>query len=263
MLVRDLLTKLNDSFPFDSQSDWDNTGLQIGNPDSVIGGIYVSLDAEIFNIKKAIEMNSNVIITHHPLFYDGVKSLTKGNFFYDVLELVIKHDISIISVHTPFDFSNDGMKKFFLTEIAKSEVKTFVEDDDLGIIFDIDKRPLRDIKLILKSHYEELLGKEKTEYIRIYGELGASIKRIAYVGGSGASFIKNAINSKVDLYITSDIKYHEAQNAIRNELCLVDLTHSVSEIQFVSIISEIIKDLGITKVYGDLDTFDGLMLKNR
>lgn len=54
MLVRDLLTKLNDSFPFDSQSDWDNTGLQIGNPDSVISGIYVSLDAEIFNIKKQL-----------------------------------------------------------------------------------------------------------------------------------------------------------------------------------------------------------------
>lgn len=263
MLVSDLLKKLSESFPFDTQSDWDNTGLQIGNPDSVISGIYVSLDVEIFNIKRAIEMNSNVIVTHHPLFYDGIKSLKKGNFFYDAVELAIKHDISIISVHTPFDFSIDGMKNYFLTEIAKSEVKTFVQDEDLGIMFNIEKRPLRDIKLILESHYKELLGEETTEYIRIYGELGESIERIAYVGGSGASFIKNALNSNVDLYITSDIKYHQAQLAIRNGLSLIDLTHSVSEIQFVYIMSEIIKRMGIAEVYCDLDTYDGLMLKNR
>lgn len=251
MKINQLIKKLDEFYPLELQLSWDNSGLQIGDKNSNIKKVYICLDLEDFHVENAIKENANLIITHHPLFMKDVKQLEKGSFYYDVIKKLILNDINVLSYHTPFDISIFGMKNFFISKLKTNEKEVFAIDENksLGSIFDIETKKLSEIVDLIKAHYIEFYDiKDWSNFIRVYGNMDRKIKRIAYLGGSGADFISDAVDKRADLYITGDIKYHDAQLAYRNNLNLIDLSHGISEIHFVDVMNEKLKELGIETV---------------
>lgn len=248
MKLSELMKKLDDFYPLCTALSWDNSGLQIGDNESLVGKIYVCLDLEDFHIDNAVNLGANLIITHHPLFFKGLKSIRKSSFYYDVIGKLILNNINVLSYHTPFDISNFGMKNFFMTKFKTCNEYDFVLDEgkSLGIVFDIKSQSLAGITDLIYKHLIERYDiRDWRKFIRVYGNKNSEIKKIAYLGGSGADFIFDAIDKHVDLYITGDIKYHDAQIAYRNNLNLIDLSHGISEIQFVDIMSDKLEDFGL------------------
>lgn len=249
MKIKDAINKIEDKFPLSTQSSWDNSGIQVGDLDADLKGVYICMDAEVDNVKEAIDLGANLIITHHPFIFSGIKSLVKGDFSYEIIDLAIKNNLTIYASHTPFDASADGMKATPLLKMARSVDYDFVADEDqtFGVIMETDNQSMEEIEDVINV----ALGKYKLTHItRIYQANDRPINRIAYMGGSGASYIAAAKARGADLYISADVKYHDAQLAKRLDLNLIDLGHDQSEMHFVDIMAEYLKDFpNVHKTY--------------
>jgi dinuclear metal center YbgI/SA1388 family protein len=95
--------------PFSLQESYDNSGLQTGSPEMEITGALICLDVTEKVVDEAIEKSANLIISHHPVIFGGIKRLTGNSFVERVLISAVKNDIAILSVHTNADSVKNGV----------------------------------------------------------------------------------------------------------------------------------------------------------
>jgi dinuclear metal center YbgI/SA1388 family protein len=109
MKLKEIVSTFEKVAPFSFQESYDNSGLQTGNPEMDIHSALICLDVteEVYN--EAIKLNVNLIISHHPLIFHGIKDLTGKNFTQRILINAVKNDIAILSVHTNFDNIENGV----------------------------------------------------------------------------------------------------------------------------------------------------------
>ena len=123
MKIENLIEKLQNFSDLSLQESWDNSGIQIllGNND--ISNIVISLDITEEVVDFAIEKNANLIISHHPLFFSGVKSINFKKPNERIIIKAIKHNISILSFHTNIDKSINGLADFFCQKLKLTDTK--------------------------------------------------------------------------------------------------------------------------------------------
>ena len=328
--VINTLNRLAPPFLIDS---WDNSGLQIGSTEKQVEKILISLDLSENTLKKAVEEQVDMIVTHHPFLFGKLKRISLDDAKGKMIRDIIKNDIIVFSMHTNLDmceggvndilceklgieikkplskfitdrlykisvfvpldyseqvrealgasgagfignyshctFSSNGTGRFLptehtnpfigitgkLEEVKEEKIETIVDEHRLQTV----------IAAMIKAHpYEEVaydiypldnkgnvygygrvgnLSKTMTlrEFsevvndnlgcsdLRIYGDLDKAIKKVAVCGGSGASFIKDACRENVDVYVTGDIKYHDAQQALELGVAVIDAGHFETE----------------------------------
>src|SRR5690606_40145332 len=83
----------------DLQESYDNSGVQLGNPDDQVNGALICIDVTEQVIDEAIELGVNLIISHHPLIFAGIKKIGDDATGH-IIRKAIKHDIAIYSAHT-------------------------------------------------------------------------------------------------------------------------------------------------------------------
>ena len=115
MLIRELIEILNKEIPEIDQENWDNSGSQLGNKDNEIKGIILCMDILDETIDYAIENDCNLIISHHPFFFNNIKSLTNDSIKGEKAYKLIKNDIYVYSLHTSFDLYKEV--KFLLLKL--------------------------------------------------------------------------------------------------------------------------------------------------
>lgn len=223
--ICDIIELLDTEYSFSLQEEWDNSGFQIGNLEAEVKGILLALDITIDSIKYALSNNINCIITHHPLFFEKIQNLNVNSEYYKKLELLIKNQINVISIHTPLDIHPNGVNKYLADKCLLNNQEVFVDYIECcgyGIVGSIENDTFKNYLTKLKNNFENP--------ILYYGNIEKSISKVAVLGGSGAFSIKDAISKKVDLLISSDFKYHDIQLALENNLNIIDLGHFESEI---------------------------------
>ncbi|TKX29984.1 Nif3-like dinuclear metal center hexameric protein [Campylobacter estrildidarum] len=211
--------------PFDSQENWDNSGLLLGNNQDEINTVYLSLDIDENLIEQA--ENNSLFITHHPLIFKGLKDLANLNYPRAFIKKMIEKNIALISMHTNFDLSH--LNSYFVEEILNFKIA--LKDEFLIYIdkqidfFDLCKYLKEKLNLsVLKFSH---CGKEK-------------INRIAVCTGSGGDLISKV---DADCFLSGDFKYHQAMEAISNDLSLIDLGHFESERYFSQCLAKDLKNL--------------------
>ncbi len=215
---------------------WDNTGFQIGNEDKNIKKILLALDLDEKVHMKAISQGYDMIITHHPLIFRPLSSITTSDKETNIIYNLIREDIVVFNAHTNLDRAdkgvNDQLANLFNLNNREALAKDlFQGENTYGIVGSIEEV---DLALYLKLIKEKLA----CEYLVVYGPIDRKVNKVALCGGSGSDFIKDAIEARADIYITGDIKYHDAQYAVGGGLTLVDAGHYHTE----KIILPVIKD---------------------
>lgn len=224
MEIKDLLKKFEEKYPLNLQEEWDNSGLQVGNIDSKLKGIVLSLDLEYETIEKAIKEGANLIINHHPLLFNSLKTLDLRNELGKKIELLIKNDISLYACHTNLDAAKGGVNDNLADILGLKDVK-LLEDKD-----GINMARYGSVKKVKAKYFaEKTKDKLNAKRLIIYGNPEEEVENIAVCGGAGASFISDAINNGCDLIVTGDVKYHEAIDSISEGILIVDPGHFASE----------------------------------
>ncbi|HMC02132.1 MAG TPA: Nif3-like dinuclear metal center hexameric protein [Flavobacteriaceae bacterium] len=331
MIVQDVINHLEELAPLAYAEDFDNVGLLVGNKNSKVTGVLVTLDTTEDVVEEANDNNCNLIVSFHPIIFKGLKKITGKTYVERTVIKAIKHDIAIFAIHTALDNALQGVNdiicnqlgltnkqilipqlatiKKLTTYVPKKEAETIREElfnagagtignyshcsfnvDGIGTFNgNEDSNPTvgtkglthkeeevkitityakhlesNILKTLFKTHsYEEvayeivtlenknqhigmgmigelnepmseieflelLKNKMNSSCVRHSSLLGKQIKKIAVLGGSGSFAIQAAKASGADIYITSDLKYHDFFTA-ENTLILADIGHYESE----------------------------------
>lgn len=214
--VNDIFEFLCEKYPLDTACDFDNVGFLVGNKETIVTRALVCLDCDKYALETASEMGCELIITHHPVIFDPLKSVTHGDIVYEL----IKSDISVISMHTNLDIAKGGVTESLCEILELKNIKPYTAHD--GFL-------TRSAKTDIKSPDELALHiKDKLGYsIRYTGE--NSIENVLVCSGSGAEFIEDVIAEDFDALITADVKHHIFIEAINKGVSVFDCGHYASE----------------------------------
>ena len=122
MKLKDLTSYLDSAVPLSFQEDYDNSGLQVGSPGQEISSALISLDVTEAVLDEAIMLKCDLLVTHHPLIFNGIKNLTGKSFIERVISKAIKHDIAIYSAHTNLDVFKNGVSWRMAEKIGLKEI---------------------------------------------------------------------------------------------------------------------------------------------
>ena len=107
--VKDIARAIEAVAPLNLQESWDNSGLQVGDPDMEVRGVMVGLDVTPGLVADAMSSGCNMIVSHHPLIFKGLKSITGNTEVEQAVMLAIKYDIAVYSTHTALDNASGGV----------------------------------------------------------------------------------------------------------------------------------------------------------
>ena len=109
MKVKEITSAIEEFAPLHLQESWDNAGMQVGNPDSEVTGILLCTDVREEVVDEAIARGANMIISHHPLLFRGLKKIVGRTYQERIVAQAIKHDITIYCAHTNMDSTMGGV----------------------------------------------------------------------------------------------------------------------------------------------------------
>lgn len=229
MILKDLIKILNEISPFELQEAWDNSGLIIGDENKEIKSVVLSLDIDESLIDIAPE--NSVLLTHHPLIFSGLKQLNFNEYPANLIQKMIKKNISHIAMHTNFDKTHLNRyvgEKILGFEIADEE--SFVLKMHCDMSFEN-----------LMLHVKSRLGLENLKVVK--GK--EYIETIALTTGSGASLLSFV---DADCFLTGDIKYHDAMQASSLNLSLIEIGHFESERFFGEVLAKSLKNISLSVI---------------
>jgi dinuclear metal center YbgI/SA1388 family protein len=213
----------------------DNCGVQVYTGADSIHKVAVALDISLPVINEAVLVNADMIIAHHPLIFDKINKIDHSEITGKYICELIRHGISVYAAHTTFD-SADGGNNDYLSELLELEGVSKVEPEDgaptPGAYLRIGELASG---MKLKDVSRKLKEKLNIAYeMPIVGDPESVIRKVAVCTGGGGSLVKEVLRNRCSLFITSDIRHHEAMFAKENGMCLIDAGHFYTEIIFVA-----------------------------
>jgi len=118
MILFELTTFLNTDIPLSLQESYDNCGLLIGDATTEITGALICLDVTSEVLDEAIQKNCNLVISHHPLIFSGIKSLTGKNDTEKIVLRAIRENIAIYAIHTNLDNHQEGVNRYLCNKLG-------------------------------------------------------------------------------------------------------------------------------------------------
>lgn len=219
-LITDLLEEM---YPLELAEEWDTIGLQVKPRNEEISGVIVGLTLTNDMIDQAVLSGDNLIICHHPMFFnDEIKNDLLNIKSNNLISKLISKGIGFYALHTNFDKKQMALT---LANILKlKNTKVLDNETFLGLVGNLNKKRAY-IDLI--KEVSDLLNIEVTRYSDV--DLDSIIERIAICPGSGREFLDIAIE-KADLYLTGDLNYHSFEKAVYFNYPMIDIGHYNSEV---------------------------------
>ena len=213
------ITKYIESkFPKEAAYDWDNVGLQVGSLNHKVLKVLIALDVTKEVVKEAIEHKVDLIISHHPLIFKPIMNLQSETPRGWIITNLIKHSISLYSMHTNYDVSDGGMNDAFSKKLGLTNLQVLDESENIGRIGEIKEISFDDFVKLLKSTFS-------FTDIKLIGDHKTSIKKVALSLGSGSHHMSFAKRKNCDVFLTGDVTYHTALDAIQMGLTILDIGH--------------------------------------
>lgn len=253
---RDIMWLMEDLAPASYAEEWDNPGLNVGDPDAEVRKILIALDATEAVIDEAIEKGAELIITHHPLIFNAVKKINYDKPDGRRIMKLIKNGIGQFAAHTNLDTAKGGTNDRLADIIGLRDVKPLIEGPDEGTGMGRYGIVDEDMTIgMFAVRIKEALG---LDAVRFTGNMSKKVNRVGLCTGAGAEFINDAVRLKCDVYVTSDIKYHEAMEAEEKGIALIDATHYATENIIVPVLAQYLR-----KKLGNRDIDDVEVIESR
>ncbi|MDR0958536.1 MAG: Nif3-like dinuclear metal center hexameric protein [Clostridiales bacterium] len=228
MILSDLIHKIEVAAKLSPPLSYDNSGLIVGDPIANISRVLVSLDCSFDVIEEAASVGAELIFAHHPpLFWEKAKKITADTPEHGKVFRLIQKRIAVFAAHSSFDASPLGTNDTLFDIIGLSEKENFIceEEKFFGRIGILNK------ETTLAEFAGCLSEKLDCSVVRYCGNKDTKIKKVALCTGSGAEY-EYFIEAKklgCNVFVTGDVKYHNAQYALDLGLSVVDASHYASE----------------------------------
>lgn len=240
MKVTDITTYLEGIAPLELQESYDNAGLIVGDHNSEVTGVLISLDATEEVVLETKERGCNLVISHHPIVFKGLKRITPSYYVNRAIIAAIKNDIALYAIHTNLDnVLTHGVNGKIASQLGLSDVNILRRKDlrdgtiGSGCVGTLMSPMSTDAWL---QHLKESM---KAGVVKYTEPINRMVSKVAICGGSGSFLIKDAIAAKADVYVSADIKYHEYFDA-NDEIMICDIGHYESEQYTMDLLLELL-----------------------
>lgn len=231
-----IIKVIEDFAPLEKMSEWDNSGWQVKLESNKTDKILLSLNVDENVVTQAVNLGCDLIIVHHPYIFSPLKKINDP-----VLTKAIQNNIQIYSAHTNLDCAKGGTTDMLAEKtgfLDCAELNEFVRYKFLDTAVD-----LNDFLKSLKTSFDI------KDYRLVNKSARDKFSSIAFCAGSGGGFIKEVLAAGVDLYITSDVKYHDALDS--GNLIVIDVGHFESEKYVKEIFKNLLQDKNVELFIAD------------
>ncbi len=277
MKLKDLCSYLDSIVPLSFQESYDNSGLQVGIPDREINQALLSLDVTEEVIEEAISCKCDIVISHHPLIFNGIKKITGRTLTERVLYKAIKHDIAVYSSHTNLDNFSNGVSRMMADKLNLKEIR---------VLSPLKSKLLKLVTYIPESHLEKVSSKlfeAGAGVVGNYDNCGFSVngtgsfrgneKTNPFSGEKGITSYESEVRFETVLYshlkdtiiktlldshpyeeVAYDIFSLENSNIETGSGCRGEFENPMNEIDFLNLISSVFDAKGVrySKLTGKL-----------
>ena len=225
VITKDIFENLCSLAPLELQLGFDNSGFLFGRETAAVTKALLALDITSAVVDEAIEQGAELIISHHPLIFSPLKSVTD-----EKLLRLAQHQISVISMHTNLDIAQGGVNDALMAALG-AKVQGGLDEYGCGRVGRLEKAmPMEEFlpfcKLVLK-----------TAGLRYY-DSGRQVFKLAVMGGSGGDSLETAYRLGCDTYLTADIKYHQFLEAQELGINLIDGDHFCTENLVIPVLAQ-------------------------
>ena len=209
MKIKQVLSALEQFAPLPLQESWDNAGLQLGLTEAEVSGALLCLDVNEQIVDEAIRKGCNLIVSHHPLLFRGLKQITDADYVQRCVIKAIKHDIVIVSMHTNMDNAKNGVNWKIAEKLGLKNGRFFAQkqvdgvEAGSGVVGDLpSEMEARDFVELVKNKFN-------VECAMCNELLQRPIRKVAICGGAGDFLLDDALREGADAFITGEMHYHQ------------------------------------------------------
>lgn len=231
--VRQMLDLIDsDIAPWDLAESWDNCGLIAGHPDRPVKKVMVGLDADMPVLEAARLWQADMVLTHHPLFITPVKEIDFSRMPGAAIALAAQAQIAVVCAHTNLDRAAHGLNDELAgrLQIQVDQVLETGPDEASGAGTGLGRVGSVPAPVSLAQMADQIKSHLGVAPVRVVGNPEQMIRRAAVCSGSGGGLIPAFLASGAQVYVTGDIKYHEARLIESHGRALIDVGHFASEI---------------------------------
>lgn len=226
--VYDIVCFMESVAPQAKKESWDNVGLLCGRKDKEVGTILVALDPFEDVAEEAVELGADLIVTHHPLIFHPLYSLTEDTAIGRTAATLLRHDISAFSAHTNLDIAPQGVGDCLAKALGLENISVIepIDETSNGVWGLLRKGTVAPQSLEdFLAHVKQALHAPALRY----APASENVYRVAVGGGACADEWKSALDAGCDTFVTADAKYNDFWDARDAGLTLIDAGHFYTE----------------------------------
>ena len=234
--IKEVLSALERFAPLPLQESWDNAGLQLGLTETEVSGALLCLDVNERIVDEAREKGCNLIVSHHPLLFRGLKAISDLTDVQRTVLKAIKSDIAVVSMHTNMDNARGGVNFRIAGKLGLEHVRFFNPEAESGsgVVGELREPMAADDFIIAVKKTFSVECAMCNELLR------RPIQRVAICGGAGDFLLDEAVKSQADAFITGEMHYHQ-YFGYEQQLQICVIGHYQSEQYTAEIFEEIIQ----------------------
>ena len=204
-----MLSALEQFAPLPLQESWDNAGLQLGLTEADVSGALLCLDVNEAIIDEALRKGCNLVVSHHPLLFRGLKRIAGENQVQRTVMKAIKHDVVVVSMHTNMDNAKGGVNWKIAERLGLTNVQFFAQkvvdgvEAGSGVVGDLPgEMAANDFIQLVKRQFGVACA-QCNELLQ------RPVRRVAVCGGAGDFLLDDALGQGADAFITGEMHYHQ------------------------------------------------------
>ena len=242
MTIREFYSALDARFPRSLSWEWDNDGISCA-PDlnAPVKGVYISLDPTEDAVEAAVESGCNVLLTHHPMLFRGLKTVDGHDTGSRKVIRMIQNGITAMAFHTRLDAADGGVNDALAARLGLSDVEPFGDNANPA------GKPIGRVgNLPCEMTAEAFAAVVKTALglpALVFAGCGKPVRRVAVLGGAGDDDISAAAAVGADTYVTGELRYHQLCDAPYGAINLVMAGHYHTEAPVLDVLEEVCRGL--------------------
>ena len=217
MLCKEIIERLEETYPKAAAAAWDNVGLLVGRTAKNVRKIYVALDATDEVIEAAAACGADMLITHHPMIFSAMKKITDEHFIGNRVVKLLQHDISYYAMHTNYDAIS--MAELAGKMLGMQNAEVLCEEENVGQVGEFAQNMTVEACCDLVKRTFQLSA------VKVFGDLERSVKRVAICPGSGKHMTEYVLQKQAEVFVTGDIDHHEGIDAVAQGITIIDAGH--------------------------------------
>jgi dinuclear metal center YbgI/SA1388 family protein len=259
LTLRDVVAHAEALWPSSGAEEWDSVGVVAGATDAPVSRVHFVVDVTDATVSEAIDLESDLIIAHHPLLLRGVDTVAEETYKGNLIARLVRAQCALLTIHTNGDRVESGTSATLAAALGLTDGRPIIAHESgggMGFVGTVPRQSLGALAKRLASVLPATAGG-----VKVSGEFEQSVETVALCAGAGDSLLSNPLVRASDVFISSDLRHHPVsefreQSYVSSNAALIDISHWAAEWLWLEVAARELREActGVTISVSDINT---------